>query len=198
MNRRTWDFMLTMVGALATAGLLVAAILLTVGANFANSQVRSQLAQQHIFFPPKSAFAHPVAGSEITPSMIPSVSQYAGQQLLTGQQAEVWADDYIAVHLKEIGGGKTYAQLSAESLADPSNTALANQVELIFRGTTLRGLLLEAYAFSIFGTIATIAEIACWILFGLMAILTLLGLLHFRKTPPDVGFLEPKKDAAEA
>ena len=42
---------------------------------------------------------HPKAGTEITPSMIPSVSQYAGQQLLTGQQAKVWANDFMAVHL---------------------------------------------------------------------------------------------------
>ena len=39
--------------------------------------------------------------------------QYAGQQLTTGAQAETYADHFIAVHLKEIGGGKTYAQLSA-------------------------------------------------------------------------------------
>jgi hypothetical protein len=188
MNRRTWDFMLTLVGVLLTVALLVAGGLLTWGSSFANSTVHKQLAQQEIYFPPKSAFAHPVAGTEITPSMIGTVSKYAGKQLLTGQEAEVYADDFIAVHLKEIGGGKTYSQLSAESMADPSNTALANQVETLFKGTTLRGLLLEGYAFSIFGTIATIAEICCWILAGLMLILTLLGFAHYRKTPADVPF----------
>jgi hypothetical protein len=188
MKRRTFDLIMTGVGALLTLALLVAGGLLTWGATFTTSTVHDQLAQQQIFFPPKSAFEHPVAGSEITPSMIPSVSQYAGQQLLTGQQAEVWANDFIAVHLKEIGGGKTYATLSAESQADPSNTALANQVNLIFRGTTLKGLLLEAYAFSIFGTIALISSICCWILAALMLILTLLGYNHYRKTPEDREF----------
>lgn len=59
--------------------------------------------------------------------MIPIVSQYAGQQLVTGQQAEVYADDFIAVHLQEIGGGKTYAQLSALSNAGPKAPAAAAQ-----------------------------------------------------------------------
>ena len=81
--------------------------------------------QQQIYFPPAAAFAHPKAGTEITPSMIPSVSQYAGQQLLTGQQAEAYADHFIAVHLTEIGGGKTYSQLSTEAIAQPNNAKLA-------------------------------------------------------------------------
>jgi hypothetical protein len=51
------------------------------------------------------------------------------------------------VHLKVIGGGKTYSELSAESLTRPKNAALAAQVQAVFRGTTLRGLLLNAYAF---------------------------------------------------
>ena len=55
--------------------------------------------------------------------MIPSVSQYAGQQMLTGQQAEAYADHFIAVHLTEIGGGK-YSQLSAAALAQPKNVTL--------------------------------------------------------------------------
>ncbi len=190
MNRRTWDFILTLVGGLLTVALLVAGGLLTWGASFATSAVHDQLAQQKIYFPPKSAFLHPVVGGEITPSMIPSVSQYAGEQLLTGAQAKVWADDFIAVHLNEIGGGKTYSQLSAESQADPSNTALASQVELVFKGTTLRGMLLNAYAFSIFGTIALISAICCFVLAGLMLILTILGVVHYRRTPKDVEFLK--------
>ena len=194
MNRRTWDFMLTLVGALLTVALLVAGGLLAWGATFTTSTVHSQLAEQQIYFPPKSAFAHPVAGTEITPSMIPSVSQYAGQELLTGAQAEVWANDFIAVHLKEIGGGKTYSELSTEAQAQPNNAALQAQVETVFKGTTLRGLLLEAYAFSIFGTLATVAEICCWILAALMLLLTVLGYAHYRRTPPDVAF--PKGGAA--
>jgi hypothetical protein len=36
--------------------------------------VHSQLAGQQIYFPPQAAFAHAKAGTEITPSMIPSIS----------------------------------------------------------------------------------------------------------------------------
>ena len=89
----------------AIAGFAVAVILLAAGglllwgSTYVHNTVQGQLASQQIFFPPKAAFAHPVAGTEITPSMIPSVSQYAGQQLLTGQQAEAYADHFIAVHI---------------------------------------------------------------------------------------------------
>jgi len=60
--------------------------------------------------------------------------QYGGQQLTTGAQAEVYADHFIANHLKAIGGGKTYAQLSAEAIAQPKNTVLAAQVATVFKG----------------------------------------------------------------
>src|SRR5271154_2098372 len=110
MSRRVFDLLASAGGVIVVVVLLVAGGLLMWGSSFANSNVHDQLAQQQIYFPSKAAFAHPKAGTEITPSMIPSVSQYAGQQLLTGEQAKVWADHFIAVHLVEIGGGKTYAQ----------------------------------------------------------------------------------------
>jgi hypothetical protein len=84
-----------------------------------HNTVQGQLAEQQITFPPSSTFAHAKAGTEITPSMIPSVSQYAGQQLLTGQQAEAYADHFIAVHIADMSGGKTYSQLSAQAQAQP-------------------------------------------------------------------------------
>jgi hypothetical protein len=106
-----------------------------------HNTVQSQLASQQITFPPAAAFAHPKAGTEITPSMIPSVSQCAGEQLLTGQQAETYADHFIAQHIIDMGGGKTYSQLSAESLAQPDNTRLAGLVDTVFKGETLRSML---------------------------------------------------------
>ena len=120
MKRKTFDLLASIGGGLIVIVLLVAGTLLMVGYNFANSNVHNQLAQQQITFPPAAAFAHPVAPapgtfSEITPSMIPSVSQYAGQEMTTGAQAQVYANDFIGEHIKEIGGGKTYAQLSAAS-----------------------------------------------------------------------------------
>src|SRR5581483_9201339 len=80
MSRKVFDVLTSAGGALAVVVLLVAGGLLTWGHSFVSSNVHDQLAQQQIFFPPKAAFAHPKAGSEITPSMIPSVSQYAGKQ----------------------------------------------------------------------------------------------------------------------
>ena len=188
MKRRAWDFILTGVGALLSVALLVAGALLMWGSTFATSTVHNQLAQQQISFPPAAAFAHPVVGTEITPSMVPSVSQYAGQKLLTGAQAQVYADDFIAVHLKEIGGGLTYSELSAKAMADPSNVALQGKVATVFKGTTLRGLLLEAYAYSIFGEIAFIAAFGCFILAALMLLLTALGVFHYRRTDAEVEF----------
>ena len=62
------------------------------------------------------------------------------------------------MHLREIGGGKTYAQLRAAAMAlpkgSPAYTAAEAKVQTVFQGTTLRGLLLEAYAFGTFGQIA--------------------------------------------
>ena len=125
-------------GFALSAILLVAGGLLLWGSTYVHNTVQGQLAAQQIYFPPQAAFAHPKAGTEITPSMIPSVSQYAGQQLLTGQQAEAYADQFIAVHITNMTGGKTYAQLSSKALANPNNTKLAAQVATVFKGETLR------------------------------------------------------------
>jgi hypothetical protein len=196
MRRKTFDMILSASGAVLVVVLLVAGGLGLWGYSFANSNVHSQLAQQEITFPPAAAFAHAKAGTEITPSMVGTVSKYAGQPLVTGQQAEVYANDFIAVHLQEIGGGKTYSQLSAASLADPNNAKLAGQVATVFKGTTLRGLLLEAYAFSTFGQIALVASIVSFVLAGVMLLLTLFGVLHLRRVPADEEFPkvhEPQK-----
>ena len=194
MRRKTFDMILSAGGAVLVVVLLVAGGLGLWGYNFANSNVHSQLAQQEITFPPAAAFAHAKAGTEITPSMIGTVSKYAGQPLVTGQQAEVYANDFIAVHLQEIGGGKTYAQLSAAAIADPNNAKLAGQVATVFKGTTLRGLLLEAYAFSTFGEIALVASIISFVLAGVMLLLTLLGVVHLRRVPEDQDFPKPHID----
>ena len=120
---------------------------------------------------PAAAFAHPKAGTEITPSMIPSVSKYAGQQLLTGAQAKAWADHFIAVHLSEMPYGGVYSKVSTASRANPSNKALAAEVNTVFEGTTLRGLLLEAYGFSVMAEIMLWGAIASFVLAGVLAIL---------------------------
>src|SRR5581483_5086413 len=182
MKRRTFDVIVSMVGLGLAAVLIVAGGLLTWAHNFVSDEVHNQLAAQKVYFPTTS-------DPELKLPEFAAVRQYAGQQLLTGAQAEVYADHFIANHLKAIGGGQTYAQLSAKSLANPNDQKLAGQVQTMFRGETLRGLLLNAYAFGKMGTIAGIAAVAAFISAGLMLILGGLGLWHARRVPAGREFL---------
>ena len=192
MRRKVFDTLASAGGAIAVVVLVVAGSLLMVGYAFANNYVHTQLAEQQITFPSAAAFAHP-NGTEITASMTPTVSQYAGQQLLTGQQAEVYANDFIAVHLKEIGGGKTYAQLSNAAMALPKGsaayTAAEAKVQTVFQGTTLRGMLLEAYGFSLIAEIAFWCGIGAFVLAGVLAVLVVLGVVHARRTDEEKEML---------
>ena len=173
---------LAVIAGFALAAILfVAGGLLLWGATYTHNMVHNQLAAQQIFFPPKAAFAHAQAGTEITPSMIPSVSQYAGQQLVTGQQAQSYADNFIAVHITNMAGGKTYAQLSAASLAQPNNAKLAGQVAAVFKGESLRSMLLNAFGWWKVSQITYIASLAAFGLGGLTLIASLFGLSLGRK-----------------
>ncbi len=123
--------------------------------SFATTTVHDQLAAQQIYFP--------AAGSAALTSL-PKVdnvamTQYAGQQLLTGQQAEVYANNFISVHLSEIAGGQTYAQLSAAAMANPNNAKLAGEVATVFKGDTLRSILLNTYGWWQVGQFALYAAI---------------------------------------
>jgi hypothetical protein len=176
MRRTTFDKLLGWIGTGVGVALLVVGGLLVWGSAYVHNTVQGQLAAQQISFPPAAAFAHAKAGTEITPSMIPSVSQYAGQQLLTGQQAEAYADHFIAVHIADMGGGKTYSQLSTESLAQPKNTALAATVNTVFKGETLRSMLLNAYGW---WKVSQITYIISLVAFGLGTLSFLGGLFGF-------------------
>ena len=189
MSRKVFDILTSAGGVVIVVVLVVAGALLTWGHSFVNDNVHTQLSQQQIFFPPKAAFAHPKAGTEITPSMIPSVSQYAGEQLLTGQQAKVYANDFIAVHLSEMPYSGVYSKISTAALASPTNATLAGLKQTSFTGTTLRGLLLEAYAFATVGQIMLWGAIASFILAALMSALVGLGFWHAHRTEEEVGLL---------
>ena len=178
MRRRTLDALLTTGGLALAALLLVSGGLLTWAHVFISDQVTTQLSAQKIFFPPKGE-------ATASPEIGPFVNQYAGQQLTTGPQAEAFANHFIAVHLKESGGGLTYAELSAKSRANPDNAELAGQVATAFKGETLRGLLLNAYAFDKMGQIAFIAAIASFIGAGVLLMLSLLGFAHLRRVSPE-------------
>ena len=177
MRRRTFDALM------ASAGLVVALVLSAAGGlmlwahHFVDHQVTTQLAAQQIYFPEKGS------DSLGDPAVKPYLTQYAGQQLTTGPQAKAYADHYISVHINEMTGGQSYAQVSAKSMADPDNEKLAGLKQTVFQGETLRGLLLYGYAFATMGTIALYAAIASFVGAGLMLALSLLGLGHLRRTP---------------
>jgi uncharacterized membrane protein len=183
MRRKTFDALLTAGGLVLAAVLVVAGVLGLWAHNFVNSQVRTQLAQQQIFFPPAGS------ASLADPAIKPYLTPYAGQQLTNGQQAEVYADHFIKVHLNAIGGGKTYAQLSEQAQADPTNTKLAGQVATMFKGETLRGLLLNGYAFWKMGQIAAIAAVSAFIGAAVLLLLAGLGFWHLRRTDPTAEVL---------
>ena len=175
MRRKTFDIILASGGLVLTIVLVVAGSLLMWGYHFANSNVHDQLAQQQIFFPAKGspALASPQVGRYL--------NQYAGQQLVTGPQAKAYADHFIGVHVQNIAGGKTYAQVSNALQADPTNATLKAQQQSLFQGQTLRGLLLEAYAFWQMGQIALVAAIASFVAAIVMLALSVLGFWHLSK-----------------
>jgi hypothetical protein len=177
MRRRTFDALVSVTGLVLAAVLAVAGGLLLWGHSFVDGQVSSQLTAQKIVFPVANSPA-------IKAPEFAAMRQYAGQTMTTGAQAQVYADHFIANHLKEIGGGQTYAQLSGKALAQPNNTKLAAQVDAMFKGTTLRGMLLNAYAFWTMGQIALWAAIVSFIGAGLLLILSALGFYHARRAGP--------------
>jgi len=185
MRRRTFDFLASGVGVLLAIVLLVAGGLLLWGYNFVNDQVTQQLTEQQITFPAADSDAI----KALPPDDAAAMKVYAGQLMTNGAQAKTYADHFIAVHLKEIGGGKTYSQLSAEALANPTDQKLAAQADTVFKGTTLRGLLLNAYAFWQIGQIALIAAIVAFVAGAILLILSGLGFWHLRRTPAEAELM---------
>ncbi len=185
MRRKTFDALVSVGGLVLAAVLLVAGVLLLWGHSYAGDQVAAQLSAQKIVFPAKGSPEFKALPASDQAAM----GVYAGQAMTTGAQAKAYADHFIAVHLKIIGQGKTYSQLSAASLAAPKNTALADQVQTVFRGTTLRSMLLEAYGFWQMGQIALFGAIASFIGAGLLLILSILGLVHERRVPAETEVL---------
>ncbi len=174
-QRKLIDKLLTSFGVVATILLLVMGGLAWATYSYTTSNVRTQLAAQKIYFPPKGSPA--IAALPLADQT--QMNKYAGDQLLNGDQAKVYANNFIAYHLTEVAGGQTYAQVSEASLANPTNTTLKAQAAVLFQGETLRGLLLgDAYAFWTVGMVAQIAAVVLFIAGGLMLILVLLGLGH--------------------
>jgi hypothetical protein len=194
MQRRTLDILFSTGGLVLAGLLLVAGIVLASNANFANTYVADQLGAQNISFK---------AADQLTDEekQLPCLTEYAGQELTTGKQAECYAN-YIGVHLAGIAGGKTYAELGApqtalrEQVAQAREAGAPNLADLeqqlaeingqrdtVFKGETLRGLLLTSYGFSEFGTKAGQAATVTYLAAALLALLAIAGFIHAFITP---------------
>lgn len=174
MNRPTLDRLISTAGLIVGIVLLGASGVLFWAHGFIHDQVKTQLAAEKIYFPAANSKAVTILPAVDRAAM----TKYAGQELLTGAQAKTWADNFMAVHLTEIGGGKTYAQLSTALQADPSNQALAKQVQTVFQGETLRGLLLNAYAYDTMALAAYYAAIGAAVAGIVLLVLAVLGFRH--------------------
>lgn len=189
MKRRTFDTLASTIGALLGVILIIAGALLTWGGTFANNQVKDQLAAQKIMMP--TATHNPKEDSTVTAFF----ATHGNKLMTTGKEAQMYANHYIAFHLTGIGGGKVYSELSGEEMglkaslaADPKNAALAEKVatldgtvNTVFKGESLRGMLLNAYAFWQLGQIAMISAWVSYLGGALFLLLALLGFRHSRR-----------------
>jgi hypothetical protein len=191
LTRKRIDRVLIGMGLVSMVVLLVAASLLTWGSSFSRNYVRDELGSQRISFG---------NAASLTQEGRQDLLKYADAKLDTGQEAQAYAS-YINGHLKTIGGGQTFADLGtperaakakvqeAKDASQPQATIDALQADAtkisqtrdtLFKGETLRGLLLSAYAWSTVGRIAGLAAIGAIIAAGLMAILVIFGINHLR------------------
>lgn len=172
-KRKSADKLLTSLGLVTAVVLVIFGGLALWAYTFTGTTVHDQLAAQKIYFPAKGSKALD------DPQIKPYLEKYAGQQLLTGPQAKAYANHFIAVHLSKIADGQTYAEVSAKAQADPGNAQLQQQANTLFKGETLRGLLLgDAYAFSVIGQIALVAAVVSFAGAALMMIFVFLGVWH--------------------
>lgn len=177
-DRKTIDKVFVLLGVVVMIVLLVVGVISWTAFRFADSTVKTELTAQQIYFPPKNS----PAISALPTADQAAMNTYAGQQLVNGAQAKVYADNFIAFHLSKIADGKTYSQVSAAAKADPTNKQLAQQAQTLFQGETLRGMLLgDGYAYWVFGQIALYAAVAAVAGAAVMAVLVALGLRHMAK-----------------
>ena len=203
MKRRTLDVLFSAGGIALAALLLVLGLVMTSNANFAKGYVKDQLSQQNITFTPSDALT---AEEKQSACLV----KYAGQQLTTGKQAECYANDFIGLHLQSIADGQTYADLgapqsdlraevaAAEAANDPALpdlqeqlTAITAQRDSLFKGETLRGLLLTSFGFSVFGVKGEQVATVAYIVAALLALLSIAGFVHAFRTPKDKAFAAP-------
>lgn len=174
-DRKTIDKVFIMLGVAMVAVLVVIGGLAWIGYRFADSSVQSELASQKVYFPAKGS-------ASFSPAEYPDIQKYAGQLVDNGPKAKAYANDYIAKHLENVAGGKTYSEVSALAMKDPTNATLQQQKQTLFQGETLRGLLLgDGYAYWVFGQLAYVASIVSFVGAGVMAVLVFLGIRHLSR-----------------
>jgi hypothetical protein len=212
MQRKVFDRLASGVGAALVVILLVAGGLLVWGHSFAQSNVHNQLAQQQVYFPKqaeinavKAQYAKGGQKAVTDPEfpnaklMIPALAPYAGQQVLTGKEAQVYANDFIGQHLYAMPYHGVYSQVSgAYMAAKPGSkqaTALGALRQTAFMGTTLRGMLLEAYAFGTIGTVMIWGAIASFAGAAILLVLTGLGIRHAARTSAEERLFEQLKES---
>lgn len=166
-NSMRWRVIVLQVGLMGI--LAFCAGFLFWGNSFIHNQITTELTAQQIYFPPANSQA---ITSLPNASDQTAMNQYGGQQLTTGAQAQVYANSFIGVHLTEVAGGQTYSQMSSKAQANPTDQKIAGQVATLFKGETLRGLLLNAYGWWTIGTYALYAAIGL----GVAAFAVLLAL----------------------
>ncbi len=189
MKRRTFDKLVSFVGLGFAILLFIFAGLLNYGASFANDNVQSQLENQNIAFP----------GEEGLPANTKDqLMKWAGMQVVTGEMAKDYSDLYILEHMNGsaeavMGKPATYSEVSGAymGLVKGGSTDTAKIAQLgelrqtLFMGNTLRGMLLQAYAFGIFGVVAGYAALASLLGGILFLVLAITGFAHIRQTPED-------------
>ena len=176
MERKSVDVLLSVIGLVLTLVFVVAGALLMWGGTFAKDTVTVQLAAQKIQF------------DEDATKLPPELAVWAGKQVTDGTSAKAYSD-LIAVHIAGATGGKSYSEVSGDWFAagkpGPSadqNTPSPYDVRMTaFQGETLRGVLLNTYAFWTLGTIAVYAAWASFAAALVMLILTILGFRHSRQ-----------------
>jgi hypothetical protein len=186
MRRKTLDALIAATGAVIALVLLAAGGLLTWASAYVGDQVTDQLTMQDITMPEKEALE--------TEAQHDALDEFAGQKMTTGEQAKAFADHYILVHMNASSDGRTYEEVSGEFMAlsndpdaDPAEVEQLGALrQSLFMGNTLRGLLLNAYAFDTMGKIAGYAAIASFTGAGLLLVLVAAGAVHARRTPYEV------------
>ena len=206
MKRRTLDVLFSAGGLMLAGLLLVLGAVMTSNANFAKSYVKDQLSAQKITFKPVAALTDEEKQSAC-------LVNSAGQQLTTGKQAECYANDFIGLHVKAAANGLTYAELGVPqsalrdklAAAEKSNDTAAvadvqkqldevtGQRETLFKGETLRGLLLTSFGFSVFGVKGEQVATVAYLVAGLLALLSMAGFAHAFKTGKNETFAAPER-----